>query len=1170
MIVIAILIFTKGLSAQNENARFERIGVDQGLSSRYTTCIHQDKYGFIWIGTQFGLNLYDGYEFNIFNSDSENPKSLPFNYVYKILEGKDSIMWICTDYGLSRYNRAAEDFTTFYPDTIEHHNPINSIREIIELDENLWINAGNKLLNFNKKTQVFKDFCKNIYSSIGITSEEAETMFLDDSKTLWFVSRDTNHCSLCKFNPDKEVFRHFFPDQKDSSILCYNPIMSMVEDQSKALWLATYGYGLLKMPNTDNDQFENFRSSGDDLNSIISDFLFKVFKDKKGNIWVGGKGGFSKLYKSDNTFLSFLIPYNDNLKGSNLITDITEDKNGILWLNSWDGIFSFDPLNNDLEHFRNDPHDQTSLSGFLPIRVLADNSQQNWIIAYNNGISRLNQYANSFLQVQNKINDKNTLSHNHACTFLLDKKGYLWVGTFGGGLNRTRSNEEHNYMNFEHCTYDVKNENTISSNFISALFEDKKGDIWIGTFGGLNKYKPETDNFTRYQFNPDDPYSICDDVVLAIFEDNTGTFWIGTPRGLNILDRKTGKFYHFFHDPDDTTSLGSNDIRVIYEDKQNDLWYGGYYLKKLVRRDTSFITYRPDPDNPYSISDENIWAIQEDKSKHLWLGTSNGLNQMNKSDETFTAITKKDGLPENAIAGMCFDDHGHLWISSISGGLSKYNPETGTFRNFDEADGLVDKEYAERSYYKDKDGWMYFGGYNGFNVFHPDSIKENKYIPPVFITAFYLFDEKKYFEQPIFKKKAIRLKYNENEFSFDFVALNYINSQKNQYAYMLEGYDDDWNYCGNQRFARYTNMSPGNYVFRLKGSNNDGYWNEEGASISVIISPPWWETWWAYALYILAIGGTLFWFYRFQLNRQLALREASRLKELDKIKSQLYANITHEFRTPLTVITGMADEIRSSLEPGEQIRLNDFLDMIKRNAGNLLNMVSQMLDLSKLESGKLELKPILADVVPYLQYLTESFQSYAESRGIKLVFYNETESVLMDYDPDKLFTILSNLLSNAIKFTPESGKVICHLNMSGKSHSENLILKIKDTGIGIPADVLPHIFNRFYQIDSSSTRKNEGTGIGLSLSKELVELMKGSITVKSQVGKGSEFTVSLPVTRNSQKQVPKFDRKQVDSEISDKLVSVIPANLKQLNCPDQVLSTKWIIRLHLLWRITRM
>jgi len=281
LIAMAILISTSNIFGQNENIRFERIGVDEGLSSRYTTCMHQDKYGFIWIGTQFGLNLYDGYKFKIFNSDAENPKSLPFNYVYKILEGKDSTMWICADYGLSRYNRATEDFTTFYPDTIEYHNPINSIREIIELDENLWINAGNKLLKFNKKTHVFKDFDKNIYSTIRITSQEAETIFLDDSGTIWFVSRDTNHCSLCKFNPDEEGFRHFFPDQKDSSSLCNNPIMSIVEDQSNALWFATYGYGLLKMTNKENGKFENFRYSGDDLNSIISDILFTVYEDKK-------------------------------------------------------------------------------------------------------------------------------------------------------------------------------------------------------------------------------------------------------------------------------------------------------------------------------------------------------------------------------------------------------------------------------------------------------------------------------------------------------------------------------------------------------------------------------------------------------------------------------------------------------------------------------------------------------------------------------------------------------------------------------------------------------------------------------------------------------------------------------------------------------------------------
>jgi len=335
---------------------------------------------------------------------------------------------------------------------------------------------------------------------------------------------------------------------------------------------------------------------------------------------------------------------------------------------------------------------------------------------------------------------------------------------------------------------------------------------------------------------------------------------------------------------------------------------------------------------------------------------------------------------------------------------------------------------------------------------------------------------------------------------------------------------------------------PGEYKFRVKASNNDGYWNEKVASLEVIIHPPFWKTWWAYAIYILSFIVLVYLIRRneirkINLRQELELEQVNtkKLAELDIEKNKLFSNISHEFRTPLTVITGMTNEFISQMKPGEQSRFSEFLDMIKRNAGNLLHLVNQMLDLSKLESGKLQFKPVQADVVPYLQYVTESFQSYAESKGIKLTFYNEAESLIMDYDPDKLFTIVSNLLSNAIKFTQKGGKVICHLYLSDRSAFEKLILKIKDTGIGIPEDEIPNIFERFFQVSSTSTKKGQGTGIGLSLTKELVSLMKGSIVVKSLEGKGSEFKLSLPITQDAPKQISTFDRERADTKIYNNL-----------------------------------
>jgi len=447
---------------------------------------------------------------------------------------------------------------------------------------------------------------------------------------------------------------------------------------------------------------------------------------------------------------------------------------------------------------------------------------------------------------------------------------------------------------------------------------------------------------------------------------------------------------------------------------------------------------------------------------------------------------------------------------------------------------------------------MVIGYRRGLGFFHPDSLVPNKEIPLPYLTSIKVFEQEFNTDTSLFNLHQIELIHKQNFLTFEYSAIALRPNDMLRFFHQLEGVDRDWVETP-RRFASYSNLSPGDYIFRVKVENGYNEPSEQTSYLKIIIYPPWWKTWWAYCLYILVLGSILFGFYRYQLKRQLIQREAVQLRKLNTLKSQLYTNITHEFRTPLTVILGMVDEIKSRLKPGDINRFEESLNMIKRSGGNLLHLVSQMLDLSKLESGKLELQCVQADIIPYLQYLTESFQSLADSKGIKLVFYNEIKEVIMDHDPDKLFNIISNLLSNAIKFTPSGGKVIFHVNKSHETSSEKLILKIKDTGIGIPAKELPHIFDRFYQVDGSSTRPGEGTGIGLSLTKELVILMKGKINVKSQPGEGCEFTVSLPVTQNALRQEAGFKDRPATLEIEDKQEIQTAMEPTLLNSPEYLL-----------------
>jgi signal transduction histidine kinase/DNA-binding response OmpR family regulator/sugar lactone lactonase YvrE len=679
---------------------------------------------------------------------------------------------------------------------------------------------------------------------------------------------------------------------------------------------------------------------------------------------------------------------------------------------------------------------------------------------------------------------------------------------------------------FEHYGLDEDDPHTISSNDINDIFEDQDGMVWFATFSGLNRYDPLTNKFTRFQHDPNDRETISSNEVEAIFEDSHGTYWVGTRNGLNIMDTEKGRFIRYLPDNADSGSILGFQFRVIYEDKQGELWFGGNYLERLNRNDTSFIHYLLD----FSSSFVNIYDIQEDDSTNLWLASlQGGLIQLKRNTMTFRTMSMYHGLPSNYISAVEIDDNGDIWAGS-NRGFSRIRYDTREVRNFDIADGLLNLDIVDRSGFKDKDGWLYFGSRDGIVYFHPDSIKDNTHVPPVHITGLNIGDERKNFDKPLYELSSIELQYNENDISFDFVALDYVNPQKNQYAYMLEGYDEDWRYAGNRRSAYYTNLSPGNYTFRVKGSNNDGYWNEEGASLVVTIHPPFWTTWWAYGIYTFIFLGGLWLIRRNELNK-IKLRQdlelehvhAESLAKLDMEKNKFFSNISHEFRTPLTLILGPLDRFIGNLTSEQQ---KQELNLVRRNARRLQTLINQLLSLSKLESGKMTLKARAENMVRLTKLFVDSFQSMAEDKGISLEFESEAEEIIMYLDKLKYEKVVNNLLSNAFKFTEKGGKVKVSISsLQVVDNKEIVFVKFSDTGIGIRKERLPHVFDRFYQVDEQQLKTHLGTGIGLALTKELVELHRGTISVDSELGMGTSFTISLLSGKEHLKEEEIADRK---------------------------------------------
>ncbi len=601
----------------------------------------------------------------------------------------------------------------------------------------------------------------------------------------------------------------------------------------------------------------------------------------------------------------------------------------------------------------------------------------------------------------------------------------------------------------------------------------------------------------------------------AIHQDSNGIFWLGTKEGLWRLDPATGT------------------------------------LKN----------YRNDSKNPSSLSHNTVLSICADPAqpdRRLWVGTQGGgLNLFDCATEAFTSFTEKDGLPNNVIYAILSDGAGHLWLSTNQG-LSRLDPRTRTFKNYYVNDGLQDNEFNACAYFKSSSGALFFGGINGFNAFYPEDIQDNPHAPPVVLTGFQIFNKPASFrapdsplKMPISETKELTLRYDQKVFSFEFAALDYTDPAKNQYAYKMENFDADWQPVSKRRNATYTNLDPGKYVFRVKASNNDGVWSEEGLALAITITPPLWRTWWALGFYLIAGAGGLIGFVQ---RREHALKartneleaavaertalvrtqnerlaaQAHKLQEADQLKSSFFANLSHEFRTPLTLILGPVEQ-ELEKAPGEVSRRN--LRLIKGNARRLLRLINQLLDLSRLEGGKMPLQAAPQDLVGLLKGITMSFASLAERKQIALKFVAREAEVIAYLDQDKVEKIFYNLLSNAFKFTPEGGSVEVAMASSeapGAVSDERVAqddthalpkkppgnyveITVRDTGIGIPADRLPFIFDRFYQVDSSSTREYEGTGIGLALVKELVELHRGQIGVMSSSGQGAAFTVRLPL-----------------------------------------------------------
>lgn len=1054
-----------------DNIRFEHISSDDGLSQNAIFAILQDSHGFMWFGTEDGLNKYDGRNFTVYKHDSDNANSLSDDRIWAIHEDQQGNIWIGTlNGGLNRYDRNLDQFIHY------RHDP-DSLQSLI--------------------------------------NDEVLAVYEDSEGILWIGTRE----GLDRFDKDTEIFIHYRYNPNNPSSLSANAVLSIYETSDGALWIGTDGGGLNRFDN-ETESFTHFSSHPNDPSSLSHNTVRAIYEDSFGTIWIGTDAGLNRMDREAETFTHFQNNPDDIQSLShNSVQAIYEDPSGALWVGTnGGGLSRFDDETQTFTHYQNNPSDLFSLSHYSVYNIYQDREGVLWIGTWGGGLNKLFLGELNFAYFNHDPNDSNSLSSSDVRGIHEDQSGSLWVAT-DGGLNRF--NRETGQ--WQHYLHDPDDPFSISSNIVGDIYEDQEGLLWIGTYNdkGINSFNPETERFTRYQNDPDDPLSFQGGLVSDIYQDREGILWIGTfDRGLNRYDPETETFSHYQSDSDDPDSIISDGVVSIYEDQQGQLWLGTLNgLDRLDRENNVFTHFQTDSQDSSSLSNNFVIIINEDSEGTLWIGTSEGLNKFNPETTTFTQYREQDGLPSDFIYAILEDEKGYLWLST-NHGISRFDSQTETFRNFDLADGLQSNEFSGFSYYKSSSGEMFFGGINGFNSFYPDRVQaDNLYRPQIALTQFSQGGQILDLAQTFDNASEIRLNWPNQFFEFEFSALSYVHPEENQYAYMLEGFDDDWNYVGTRAYGRYTNLPGGSYTLRIIGSNNDGIWNEDGASLMITIVPPIWETWWFRGIAIIAVVGSIIGSYGLRVrnvevhSHELEQLVKGRTSELSNANALLEREIADREQVEAKLAQRavndaiveerrrMARDLHDSVtqsvysvtlfaEAARHIAKEIGNEVIERQIGQI-GQVSQQV-LKEMRLLVYELRPPELEKVGLTRSLRQRLQAVEGRAGLEARIISDNLIKLPEDVEKELYFIAQEALNNALKHASATS-IIVHLR-EDKGQAE---LEIIDDGVGFELDTI-----------------GDRSGMGLRGIRERAEKLGGTATIQSVLGEGTSIKITLTIEEN--------------------------------------------------------